>query len=1364
FETPDSSARKYRALQLFQEVLAFRLSEKNTPALVDADLKRFQFGYQQSTNSLKDTLFLQALQALNDQLAGDSAQSEVQLALAKYYIQQGNTHDVGSTDPSTRWAYKTAFDILTEVEKSYPNSFAAKQVNSLKGQIKQKQLEVKLEEVILPAQPALVQVSYRNISSTKLRLVRISPEEYWEWEQMNQNQKYAFIAEKSVVKDLQITPPDPKDYHRHRTEIILEPLPLGYYVLAIAENGDFASQQEARGMAVFQVSRLAALKRQMRGQQSGLLVVDRTEGNPLPEVNVKAYKQSYNRRKRASEWDEQLDTRSARNGFANLNLDNNGRYKILLSRGEDRLYIDNYYGRGYYNYQAEPRLITHFFLDRAIYRPGQTVYFKALVYQYKPKEIPVIAPGQIIEIGFFNVNNEEVATLELKTNEYGTVEGSFQIPQGGLTGGMSLQSSTEDEHYFRVEEYKRPKFEAQLLPIEGDYALGDTVTATGNAMTFAGAPLDGATVQYRVVREVRYPWWPWWRYGRITPRSQSAKEITFGETKTDEKGNFNIPFQALADPSADSERNPAFTFKVYAAVVDITGETHTAITTIKLADLGLEATIDFPETADISDLPDLQIVVKNLNSQVTNTGGKLVVHRLQAPERYYLSRYWELPDQPSIDAATFRKNFPLLAFKNEDKAINWPVQRTELTATVDSFQNLSAIDMSNWPVGFYRMEVEVQDKNGNAITTQHTFSLYNSSKKQAPPAQLNWATITKKQGEPGQTLPLWLSSAANQQIYYELESRAGIEAQKWIDVGDWEEEQIKIKEAYRGNILVHLRSVRHNRHWQETITLNIPWSNKDLSFEWQAFRDKLKPGAEEEWTLIVKGAKKDQLAAELVASLYDASLDQFVTDSWQRIGFPMVQRELQWTPYGFSTTQGYVWAQAWQQRIRLLSRSYDELDWFNWFGGRIRGSAPMPFSRSNAEFEDQSAPMAAPMGKRSSDEVQIESAGAVNMMSVDNTSGELDEVVVTGYSQQEAAAASEGQIRTNLNETVFFYPTLRTDKDGNVRIKFTMNEALTRWKFQAFAHTKELDDGIFTDEVVTQKELMIMPNPPRFVRESDQLEYTAKVVNLSEQALSGTAKLDLFDASNMQEVNALLGLASNEVSFQVEGNQSTLVSWKLTVPKGKLTALTHRASAQAGNFSDAEESTLPVLTNRMLVTESIPMAVKGNSTETFTFESLKKASTSSTLDHHQFTLEYTSNPAWYAVQALPYLMEYPHDCTEQIFSRYYANTLASSIANHYPKIKRVYESWRAAGQLESNLTKNQDLKAVLLEETPWVLDAQSEAEQKARIALLFDLNRMSNEQDVALSTLVERQAQNGGFSWFPGGRESWYITQHLVEG
>lgn len=378
--------------------------------------------------------------------------------------------------------------------------------------------------------------------------------------------------------------------------------------------------------------------------------------------------------------------------------------------------------------------------------------------------------------------------------------------------------------------------------------------------------------------------------------------------------------------------------------------------------------------------------------------------------------------------------------------------------------------------------------------------------------------------------------------------------------------------------------------------------------------------------------------------------------------------------------------------------------------------------------------------------------------------GENKDYDLRGEDKTTSGSTTEIKARKNLNETAFFYPHLQTNPEGDIVISFTVPEALTKWKFLGLAHTKDLSSGVIVKETVTQKDLMVGPNAPRFFRENDEIEFTAKVTNLSHKDLTGSSSLLLFDAVSARPVDSLFNNSIKPQKIEIKRGRSALVTWKIKVPES-LGAVTFRVLAQAGNHTDGEENSVPVLTNRMLVTESMPLTVRSKQIKDFVFEKLSHVA-STTLKHHMLTLEFTANPAWYAVQSLPYLMEYPYECSEQIFSRFYANSIASHITQSNRKIKAVFDRWSAyePNALLSNLEKNQELKSALLEETPWVLEAKDESERKKRVALLFDLNKMSFELQKSLEKLKKMQTPNGGWPWFEGMRDDEYITQYIVTG
>ncbi len=678
-----------------------------------------------------------------------------------------------------------------------------------------------------------------------------------------------------------------------------------------------------------------------------------------------------------------------------------------------------------------------------------------------------------------------------------------------------------------------------------------------------------------------------------------------------------------------------------------------------------------------------------------------------------------------------------------------------------------------------------QDKNGTPIEIEQFFTVYDLNRDALAVGEMSVLMTDKNSYQPQETAKVHFGSADRSvHVLLDIFKKGQTSKAKWHAVRNLKTFDIPVTEKDRGNFAVATTFVKNNRVYTESQTITVPWTNKELNIEYSTFRDKLYPGQEEEWQVKISGHKKDKVAAEMLATMYDASLDQFAKNNWTLNLFPRNQyQRITWQNAGFGTTRSNHFEKDWSTSYNYSIRTYYRLNWFDFpfyesafYGDNIllesvvvgdgRGIRKKSRSRNAPEVA-----MASPMVKEEA-EFTIEVFNQGSVAADDALEFEGDISIEPPRTAEPPAPPelnvnetdfSDVKIRTNLNETVFFFPNLYTDENGDIIIKFTMNEALTKWKFMSLAHTKDLQFATTEKEIITQKDLMVVPNAPRFFREGDDIQFTAKVSNLTKNALSGTAVLQLFDAITMLPIDDILNNDKATVRFNTEAGQSDQLTWNIKIPFGKTQAVTHRVIAKAGDFSDGEENTLPVLTNRMLVTETMPIPVRGGEQKNVTFEGML-AKNSSTLRHHNFTLEFTSNPAWYAVQALPYLMEYPYECTEQIFSRLYANSLATSVANQHPKIKRVFEQWKGTDAMLSNLSKNQELKTALLEETPWVLDAQSEEQQKKRIGLLFDLNKMSRELEVAIKKIKERQLSNGGFSWFPGGRDNPYITQYLVEG
>jgi uncharacterized protein YfaS (alpha-2-macroglobulin family) len=1362
FEARDSSAKKLKTIQLFQELLDKHLKDRDPAALIDADLKRLKFVYDNSVSELKATWYLNALEHLEKKYPGNEAVSEILYAQSTIYFNEGVKYDPVN-NPETQWGLKKAWELCNKGVQRFPKSYGAQLCINRIQQIEHRKFEINIEEVNLPEKPALVSINYKNTPEAFFKIVKLSEEDLLKWGTLQAEQIVPFLNKKQLVQRWEEKLPDEGDFQFHRTEVMTEPLPVGFYALLMADNANFKEGKEQVAYLHFTVSSLGLMYKKTSGDDLKIVVADRASGAAIPGVTVEYFKNEYDRRQRKHKKIKLGEDVTDAEGFVYPRFKKNEYFTTRLSKGTDVLVPNLGYSLNYRrSNQIKTYQITRFFLDRAIYRPGQTVYFKALLIEKDANDIPEVLSNKSVTVTFHDVNWQEVGKLDLRSNEFGTVQGSFVAPEFGLRGRMSLKSSVgENRHTFRVEEYKRPKFEVEMKASEESVNLGDKVVAKGVATGYAGNAIDGATVKYRVVRQVRYPWWPWW-VRRPMP-SGGQMEIANGVTTTDTDGSFEIAFEALPDPSVDKKDKPSFQFRVYADVVDITGETHSAQRTYNLGYLSLKASLDIPETIQKDEKVTIGIATTNLDGDFIEARGKIEVFRLEEPGKAFINRYWDKPDKPLINEFKFKRTFPNFAYGQEDQIQNWKQQEKKFAGAFNTGDSKALeLNMNSWPTGSYVAILQTKDdKSGELVEDKRYFNLYDLKTNTAPSASTLWFSPSKPQYKADETAALFVGTAFGPVHYlFDIERRVeGPEKVIWGKVDNLQTQSIRLTEKDKGGLICHIAFIKNNRVFSHNQNISVPWTDKELKISYTTFRDKLKPGQEEEWQIKISGPEGERVGAEVLAGMYDASLDAFAANNWQLDLFPnFYYSQATWRYAGFGIKTA---GNQYYRDYTRMERVYPRLNWFDFYGGYYGPREYMVLAGEPVQLRANAAPKSAPAMADGDVPPPPPPMAEVDMIQtfdpeMDSTGGNLP--------QEPQTTEAPVSIRTNLDETVFFMPQLRTDKDGNVVISFTMNEALTKWKFMALAHTPDLKTAIDSREIVTQKELMVQPNPPRFFREKDEIHFTAKVSNLTENTLAGTAKLELFDALTMQPVDKLLGNTNQEVNFEAAAGQSAPLSWKLTIPVGKVMAITHRVTARAGSFGDGEESALPVLTNRMLVTETMPMSIRGGEKKSFDFSDMEKAAYSPTLQNHKLSLEFTSNPAWFAVKSLPYLMEYPYDCTEQIFNRYYANTLASSVANKYPKIKNVFEQWKNTPALESELAKNQDLKAVLLEETPWVLAAGDEAQQRKNIGLLFDLNKMSHERASALLKLKERQSPSGGFSWFPGGRDSRYISQYLVEG
>ncbi len=1355
----DSTSLIPNALRIYKNLIQFHLKDKSPVALTQVNIERLKFVQQYATFKDTEALLLKALKNESENLKTHKASGLYIFETASIYYKQSQTYQPNNNE-QTRWKALEALKLCNAVITKFPKSKGAEQCTILKSQIEQQSIQIKAEDFLPIQKNARLLVRYKNLDSLKFNAYKLSEKEYETF-----IKTYSKEAQLSIIKSFKANKTwtrklkNEKDYQAHSTEVLIPKLNNGrYLIVAFTQNNT-----ENFAFLNVQVSNMALVETEAI-EEKIFQIINRNNGKPITNAKVEMTYESRNDLKGTVK-------KYTTNNLGEIKIPKNENWyrnvMLTVTNKNDVAKFGNFYINQ--NYKQPEKRVTYksfLFTDRSIYRPGQTVYFKGITIKTENSKSDVLANKKITII-LYNTNNEEVKKLDLTTNSFGSVSGEFILPNNGLNGNFSMvllseNISLKNYHNITVEEYKRPKFETVFKPVTETYKVNDAVTIKGNALAFAGSNITNAKVVYRVHRKIQYPRWYFWSKPTI---NSDPQEITHGETTTNNEGEFNIKFKAIPDALTSKSSLPIFNYEITADVTDINGETHSATTVVKvgyhalLANLNIENTLNKQEKNH-----NINIDTKNLNGEFTPAEGIITMHKLKAPNTVTRNRPWSAPDYQEFSKETFKALFPNEAYNNEHDSSNWKkgkmVFKKSFNTKISKTLELGSI--KKWESGAYIITLESKDKFGQIVKDEIKTTLF--SKADNMPADKQLFNIYPNQPNyiVGDNATITIASAAkNIAVTISIEKDKKIITKKIINLNANKKTlTIPVTKADLGGFIVHYSFAAFNSFKSGSEFISVPYPKTNLEIETLTFRDKLQPGTDETWQFKIKGPYGEKVGAELLANMYDASLDQFKDHSWEFD--PIIKKTYSKHIYtnttnSFGTQNFRVYMQ--RSRLAYATQNYDKL---NWFGFNFTNNNNLRFQNVARMSKSKAMPTSETI-EITQDEMEVDdSSFNASSNQPEITKGENSNISPPSLLNIEKSISNKIQVRKNLQETAFFFPKLKTDTSGNVSFNFTTPEALTQWKLQLLAHTKTLASATKTLTTVTQKELMVTPNAPRFLREGDKITFSSKITNLTTNNFNGQATLILTDALTGKNIDMNLGNSKSTKTFVVEKNNNTQVAWVLTIPED-IQAVQYKVVAQAGNYSDGEQNTLPVLSNRMLVTETLPMWVRSNQTKTFTLDKLKN-NTSATLKNHKLTLEVTSNPAWYAVQALPYLMEYPFNCNEQTFSRYYANALASHIANSNPRIQDVFKQWRNTDALLSNLEKNQELKSILIQETPWLRDAQSETEQKKRIALLFDLNKMNNELQSALNNLKANQMPSGAWPWFKGGNENRYITQHIITG
>ncbi len=1407
----DATSLQLNALKIYKELIRFHLKDEKQEALAFVNIERLKFVNQYATFKNKQDILLKALQTESKKYKNNDVSALYDFEIASIYFQQSQKYNP-NTSEKHQWKAKEALDICNNVLTKFPKSIGAQKCQVLKQQIKHPTLNITAESYIPTHQYSRLLVRYKNLDTLQFKAYKLNENQFEKYGNIyNQDEKREFLNKLKATKTWKESLLNENDYQTHSIEVLVPKLDNGRYII-LATNQE--ESKDFYGLADLQVTNLAVVESE-NDIYKIFQIVNRNNGLPIADAHVEwSYYSRGNRSKKTK----------------NFTSDNLGQIKIKktkeyrsntqlkVSSNNDLGYFGNYWISNYYSQDKDDtRYKAFIFTDRSIYRPGQTVYFKAIAMKTKDGKSEVLANESVYAV-LYNSNNEKIKELNLKTNEFGSVNGEFILPNTGLNGEYFIAFNGNNKylnalHYFSVEEYKRPKFETKFKPITETFKINDSITVKGNAVAFAGSNITDAKVVYRVHRKVQYPRWYYWYRSYFNSEPQ---EITHGESATNDKGEFEITFKALPDKSVDKSSLPIFKYEIIADVTDINGETRSAATIVNVGYHTLTANLNIDAKLDKTKKDhSITISTKNLNGEFVPATGIVKIYKLKAPDNVLRPRPWAAPDYKWFTKENFKSLFPHDAYTDEHEPKNW--KKGDLVFekafnTKDS-KTLKLGKIKKWLSGQYIAILESKDKFGQEVKDETKITLFSDKDASLADKQLFSITPNKATYNTGEIAQITLASAAeNMFVTVTIEKNREIIDTKVIQLNNNKKVMsIPVTNEDLGGFAVHYSLATFNSSKTGTLNISVPYPKTDLDITTKTFRDRLQPGTDETWSFNIKGPKGDKVSAELLASMYDASLDQFKEHYWN---FNPINNPIYYASYRSNANQsfgsvGFKIQNKNSNRLSYPNQYFDTWNWFGFYFGNYNiwkdfdGRVSAVDAEENDLLEEvvvvgygtqKKSAVTGAIVSTKSEQFKAEEdksndfnyyRGNISNKNHNFRDGDLKLSKLYDTFKEKDKRENNVVIRKNLQETAFFFPNLKTDENGNVSFNFTTPEALTQWKLQLLAHTKNLESATKTLTTVTQKELMVIPNAPRFLREGDKITISTKISNLTEKQLSGQALLVLTDAISGKDITNILvsealedtnktkqvnvaSRTSDTELFTIAAKSNTQVSWNLSIPDN-VQAVQYKVIAKTEDFSDGEQNALPVLSNRMLVTETLPMWIKSNETKTFTLDKLASLNEStrasgSTIKHHKLTLEMTSNPAWYAVQALPYLMEYPHECNEQTFSRFYANALASHIANSNPRIQEVFNQWASQDALLSNLEKNEELKSIIIQETPWLRDAQSETEQKKRIALLFDLNKMNNELQSALNKLKNNQMSSGAWPWFKGGRENRWITQHIITG
>ena len=1180
-------------------------------------------------------------------------------------------------------------EAMSEIRKAlelYPETRWTEDLKKLENNILAPSLRVEIP-FVYPGYRTDIKVSYNNITSVTMEAYRLNLPPTTDKLGRNRDSEQIIKKYGTRVAVNNYTLPPTANYKVRNTQLKYKLPDSGIYMLKLYSK----QKEDVACYEVVYISPYQCVMKNLPDNMVEMVALDRMTGHPVPNAEIVSYI------RQDGKYEVKNIYHTDENGTVEIARDKD-KFVCFSVRtsGNDFMKPVSVYSGGYYTNNDNYDITKHtkIFTDRSIYRPGQKVFVSGVVYMQDGDSISVSNDSEVT-VSLLDTNRKTVENVKVQTDEFGVYSAEFVLKSNAMPGMYSVKAGEQYET-IRVEEYKRPTFDVVFSKMEDAFSFGDSVRADAKAATFAGSPLCMAKVEYKVLRQDI----EWFRYYR------NETELISGETMTDADGRFHVDFHLLKPESGNLSANFICSrFRIMATVTSLSGETQSGEYVFSVGGESL--------SFNISGLPD-----------------KLAKERI-GDIKFEVLNYDGIPVETNV-------RYEIYKLDGERNTVGKPVFSSE----VQSRKPFVPYALSSLPSGSYRLKVSTADSKERETSHTQDFVLFSLSDS-VPPFDTAWWFYQDGESFANDGKVDFYVGSSEEDAYLMLDvftSEKRIESKRITFSNSIRKFSYSYKEEYGDGITVCLSLVRNGELYRETIQLAKPEPDKKLLIEWKTFRDKLLPGQTEEWKLTVRDKSGNPIKASMLASAYDASLDEFYPHGWY---FSTYFRR-NFLPLRFQTIAG--------DRRLNMNVPYDYYSAGNGIDF-FRGDG---FTCFMSFFFNYYGTRGAIMTKASIP-VGQENGIAASRNSV--TLNYIEPEVASDETVKVTDGASSPALRENFSETAFYYPRLHTDSTGTVTMSFVMPDALTKWNFNGFVHTKDMDYGLVKASFTTSKPFMVQPNMPRFVRVGDDSSISSSLINMSDGNISGKVTMTISNPFSGKVVY------SGTNDFNVSEGETGVVTFNYKVTEG-IDVLVCTIMAEAGEFSDGERHYLPVLSDKQLIVENVPVQLRGDETKTVDTGKLFNGG-SQTATNKKLTVEMTANPQWHVIQALPVLGTPSSDDAMSWSAALYANSLSLHIVKSSPKIKQVFDTWVLQGKDDkdfwSELSKNEELKNIIIEETPWLAEAEDEAARKQRIALLFDVNGMNDRLATAVTNLAQLQLEDGSWPWFKGMSSSPYITLQIVQ-